>query len=284
MSARLLMCPPNYFGIHYEINPWMSLGRPADHVRAVAQWRALYELLTGPLGAQVELMEPVEGLPDMVFTANGGFVWGDIFLRSNFRHPQRAPEAPQFAAWFAQHGYQVMELGADCPFEGEGDLFALGDNLFAGYRFRSEICSHTEIGELLERRVLSLELADPFFYHLDTCFCPLDDRSALYYPEAFDSYAQKLIVEYIPDPIPVLAEEATRFGCNAVVLGRQAVTSAGCPDLARKLEERGFTVHPLEFFEFIKAGGAAKCLVLFLSRGYLGAGAQPSPYSGADPV
>jgi len=267
VAYRLLMCPPDHYGIHYEINPWMSLTRPADHALAVAQWQALYQLLSGPLGAQIDLIPPQEHLPDMVFTANGGFVWGDLFLRSNFRHPQRVPEAPHFADWFSKQGYQVVELGPDCPFEGEGDLFTWGNDLFAGYRFRSEICSHAEISEILGRRVLSLEMVDPYFYHLDTCFSPLDGQSALYYPQAFDSYAQRVIAEHVPDPIPVLREEAMRFACNAVVLGRKVVTSADCPDLYAKLEARGFTVHPLEFSEFIKAGGAAKCLVLFLSRG-----------------
>jgi len=32
--------------------------------------------------------------------------------------------------------------------------------------------------------------------------------------------------------------------------------------LARELKRRGFTVHPLDLSEFLKAGGAARCLTL----------------------
>jgi N-dimethylarginine dimethylaminohydrolase len=259
------MCPPDYYGIEYEINPWMDRRRPADAALAAKQWRALYDRLTTELGATVELLTPVQGLPDLVFTANAGLVAGEKFIRSNFRFPQRQREGPVFEAWFKERGYQIVPLPEAGCFEGEGDALPVGKTVFAGYRMRSDIRSHQTIGEILGCEVLSLELADPRFYHLDTCFCPLDDRTALYFPEAFDDYGRKVIEASVPEPIPVAPEDALRFGCNAVVVGKNVVLQAGCEGLSRDLRRRGFTVHALDLSEFHKAGGSAKCLVLRLN-------------------
>lgn len=264
--VRLLMCRPDFYAIQYEINPWMSRRRNAVPEVARAQWERLYHVLTQEVGAQVELVEPVPGLPDMVFTANAGLVHLNLFLPANFRYPERQGEAPYFRLWFQERGYQGMELPPDLYFEGEGDVMAVGENLFAGYRFRSDIRSHLFLAEVFSRRALSLELVDPRFYHLDTCFCPLDDNCVLYYPGAFDSYGLRVIHEYIPDRIEVGLEEALRFVCNAVVVGKTVVLNAGCPETKRGLEQKGYRVYEVDLSEFIKAGGAAKCLVLFLSR------------------
>ncbi|MBI3995669.1 MAG: amidinotransferase [Nitrospirae bacterium] len=260
-----LMCPPDYYGIEYEINPWMDCRRPADTALAKKQWRALYDQLTTKLGATVELLMPVKGLPDLIFTANAGLVAGTKFIRSNFRFPQRRREIPVFETWFKERGYRILPLPPAACFEGEGDALPVGQTFFAGYRTRSDIQSHQTIGEILGCEVLSLELADPRFYHLDTCFCPLDDRTALYFPDAFDAYGRKVIETSVPEPIPVAPEDALRFGCNAIVVGTGVVLHAGCDELNRDLRRRGFTVHELDLSEFHKAGGSAKCLVLRLN-------------------
>lgn len=258
------MCPPDFFGIQYEINPWMSRSRDAVAETSRLQWKRLYETLTGPVGAEVRLMEPAEGLPDMVFTANAGLVWGETFIASNFRYAERQREAPHFEEWFRSHGFEVMHLPADCPFEGAGDLLNLEGTIFAGYHFRSDVRSHTAVADILGLEVLSLQLVNEWFYHLDTCFCPLGGGVALYYPDAFDAYALKVIEARVAEPIAVSAESARRFACNAVVAGRDVVMNTGCGDAADELEARGYTVHQVELGEFIKAGGAAKCLTLEL--------------------
>lgn len=258
------MCPPDYFGIEYEINPWMSRSRDASPEVAQRQWRDLYETLTGPVGARVHLLEPADGLPDMVFTANAGLVWEDTFLASNFRYVERQRESLHYEAWFAEQGYRVVHLPRDCPFEGEGDLLRLAETYFAGYHFRSDIHSHTSVADLLGVEVLSLQLVDEWFYHLDTCFSPLPGGSALYYPKAFDSYGLQVIEARIDRPIAVSAESARRFACNAVVSGDHVVLNTGCRDVAEELSRRGHTVHEVELTEFIKSGGAAKCLALTL--------------------
>jgi N-dimethylarginine dimethylaminohydrolase len=258
------MCPPDYYGIEYEINPWMDVRRPADADLARGQWRALYECLTATLGIRVDVLEPVKGLPDLVFTANAGLVVGRRFIGSRFLHPERQREQPAWEAWFLGRDYAIESLPHDTCFEGEGDALWLGDTLFAGYRIRSDIRSHQAIAALLKCQVLSLELVDARFYHLDTCFCPLDDRHALYYPPAFDDYGRRVIAQFVSEPIPVCDADALRFGCNAIVAGRDVVLQSGCAALEASLRAAGWRPHPVDLSEFHKAGGSAKCLALWV--------------------
>jgi len=266
MNVRtLLLCPPDYYGIEYEINPWMDRTRNADTELARAQWRGLLEKLQS-LGCEVELVAPRKKLPDMVFTANAGLLVGKKFIRSNFRFPQRQGEEAYFEKWFGNRGYEIVRLPQGLFFEGEGDALFCGDILFCGYRFRSDIRSHQIIGEQLKKLVISVELVKDRFYHLDTCFCPLPDGSVIWHPEAFDEYGQKAIRSHIRDGIEVVAEEAAHFACNAVVLEKRIVLPEGCPKLCAALNERGYETHPLPMTEFLKAGGACKCLVMLLPQ------------------
>jgi N-dimethylarginine dimethylaminohydrolase len=261
---RILMCEPTYYNIEYEINVWMSRLNVAHTDLARAQWTNLYETLTQRCGVTVERVEPVKGLPDLVFTANAGIVDGRRFILSRFRFPARSGEEPVFAAWFREHGYEVIELPEGAFFEGAGDALECNGHLFAGYHFRTEIHSHAVVGDILGRRVLSLQLVDPRYYHLDTCFCPLSDGTLIWYPPAFDAYAQRVIAEYVPQRIEVSDHDAARFGCNAVCVDRHVVVSAGCTQLMNDLSSHGFTVHSVNLSEFLKSGGSAKCLTLRL--------------------
>jgi len=111
--------------------------------------------------------------------------------------------------------------------------------------------------------VLSLELTDDRWYHLDTCLFPLTPETVVYYPGAFDPYACRVITNNF-ETIEVCEEEALRFACNAVVIEKKVVLPSGCPQLTWDLEARGYTVYSVDLSEFLKAGGAAKCLTLFL--------------------
>lgn len=264
-TPRILMCPPDYFGIEYEINPWMNVAVNADHAVAGLQWRGLCDLLTDA-GAQIDLMTPVKGLPDLVFTANAALVYENRVLLSRFHHPQRQGETPVDRAWFEGAGFEVMDepqvgVGA---FEGAGDALFCGDTLIAGYRQRSDAKFHQAIGALLGVRVLPVELVDPRYYHLDTCFCPLAADEAIWFPPAFDRYGQEAIQAAVPKLIEVERGEAERFSCNAVVVDRRVVTNAHCPQLHAELARRGYETRETPLDEFVKAGGSAKCLTLRL--------------------
>ena len=262
---KLLLCPPDHYGIEYEINPWMDRTHKALPALARAQWQQLHDTLQR-LGAQIELIAPQQKLPDMVFTANAGLVAGKKFIRSNFRFAERQGEAAHFEQWFGKQDYEVAHLPEGLFFEGEGDALFCGEILFCGYRFRSDIRSHQIIGELLECLVISLELVDERHYHLDTCFCPLPGGGAIWHPAAFDEYGRRVIRHHISELIEVAPEEAVRFACNAVVLDREVVLPEGCPKLCDALSQRGYHPHELAMTEFMKAGGACKCLTLFLPQ------------------
>ncbi|MFL5339112.1 MAG: dimethylarginine dimethylaminohydrolase family protein [Gemmataceae bacterium] len=262
-SPRILMCPPDYYGIEYEINPWMSRSRGSHCDLARAQWRRLYDTLLG-LGVEVELLVPMPGLPDLVFTANAGLIYKDRFFSSRFRHAERAKESPINDVWFAAHGFTVEHFPEGRYHEGAGDALFCGEILFAGYRIRSDVHGHLWLGDHIGKRVLPLELVNPYFYHLDTCFCPLTPGEALWYPDAFDDYGKMVIQSHISKLLPVAEAEAKRFGCNAVVVGRQVITNTGCAQLTAELKERGYEPIAVELDEFLKAGGSAKCLTLRL--------------------
>lgn len=260
-----LMCPPTYYTIAYEINPWMRLWRQANQPRAARQWQTLYDLLTRRLHVRVQLLPPVRGLPDLVFTANAGLVVGRMLIRSNFRHPQRQGEEPVVERYFRRRGLRIVRLPRAFNFEGEGDALWLGERLFLGFRFRSDAPAHERLAKLLGCEVLPLELADRRFYHLDTCFCPLDATSALWYPKAFDRYGCRVIETYVRELIAVSTADALRFACNAIAVKRAVVIQAGVSRrLKTQLARRGFTTYDVNLSEFLKAGGSAKCLVLRL--------------------
>jgi len=262
-TPRILMCPPDYYGIEYEINPWMSRSRGSRREVAQAQWHKLHDTLAA-LGVTIELLEPKQGLPDLVFTANAGLIFKNRFFSSRFRHEERAKESPVNDGWFLAHGFSVEHFPPNRYHEGAGDALFCGENLFAGYRIRSDVYGHLWLGEQIGKRVLPVELVNPYFYHLDTCFCPLAPDEALWYPDAFDMYGKMVIESQIPRLLPVAEAEAQRFGCNAVVIGRKVVMNTGCDRLAADLRSWNYEPIAVELDEFLKAGGSAKCLTLRL--------------------
>jgi N-dimethylarginine dimethylaminohydrolase len=183
---------------------------------------------------------------------------------SHFRHPQRQGEEEHDAAWLAANGFEVIRLSAEDYFEGAGDALFCGDAIFAGYRARSHAKSHQHVGKLIGCGILPLELVDPYYYHLDTCFCPVAPAKAICHLSAFDEYGQRVLREVVPELILVEADEARSFACNAVVVGQTVVTNTGCPNLQRALQASGFATIETPLSEFVKAGGSAKCLTLRL--------------------
>jgi ornithine--oxo-acid transaminase len=256
------------YEVSYVINPWMkgNLGN-SSRGRAVQQWEELYAVLSGL--ADIYLVEPIAGSPDMVFTANAGLARNGVVAISSFYHPERQGEEQHFRRWFHEAGYTVVDLPRETPFEGEGDaLFSVdGSRLWVGYGTRTFETSHSALQRLWGVEVISLHLVDPRFYHLDTCFAPLEDGSLLYYPSAFDEASLRKIEAYYPREkrIAVREEDALSFACNAVNLGKTIVLNCISAELERELRSRGFDVIQVQLDEFLKAGGAAKCLVMKLT-------------------
>ena len=238
-KPHILICPPDYYGIEYEINPWMSTERQANHAAAVEQWQRLRQLLADS-GAKITEVPPVSGLPDLVFTANAAIIYRQRAILARFKHEQRQGEEPHFRRALEELGFEVLDPPGDFSFEGAGDALFCGDTLFAGYRMRSDARGHQQIGEQLGVRVLPLELVDPYYYHLDTCFCPLAPDEAIYFPGAFDDYGRRVLAEHVDNLISVEEPEARSFACNAVVVDRTVITNAGCPLLHEQLRQAGY--------------------------------------------
>ncbi|MCG6134839.1 MAG: TIGR00300 family protein [Nostoc sp. LLA-1] len=262
---RFLMCAPDHYDVDYVINPWMEGNiHKSSRDRAVEQWQKLYHILTQH--AIVDLVPPQIGWPDMVFTANAGLVLGDNVVLSRFLHKERQGEEPFFNNWFEENGYTVNLLPKDLPFEGAGDalLDREGRWLWAGYGFRSELDSHPYLAKWLDIEVLSLRLIDERFYHLDTCFCPLANGYLLYYPGAFDAYSNRLIeMRVAPEKrIAITEADAVNFACNTVNVESIVIMNKASNALKTRLADVGFRVIETPLTEFLKAGGAAKCLTL----------------------
>ena len=263
------MCPPDYFSVEHVINPWMAGNEgKLDLALAGTQWRALHDALARV--ADIEFMEPQPRLPDLVFTANAGFVLGDKAVPSHFMPHERRPEEPHLKEWFAKNGFDVHVLPDDIGFEGAGDCLIDrgGPWLWTGYGFRTEIEAHAYLANWFDREVVSIQLVDSRFYHIDTCLCPLSGGYLLYFPEAFDDESIARIEERVsPDRrVVVAAEDAANFSCNAMNVGEHIFGHHFSPELEQKLSALGFTVHQTPLTEFLKSGGSAKCLSLRLTE------------------
>lgn len=263
------MCPPQFYGVEYVINPWMegNIGRAKPEV-ARRQWNALRTALARR--TRIELIDPVPGLPDMPFTANAGLVHQDIFIPSRFRFLQRQPEVDYVTEWFRHRGYRIIDLPGQGTFEGEGDaLFQPGEPLvWGGYGVRTALDVHRYLTEILQAEVVPLRLIDERFYHLDTCFCPLPGGRVIYYPEAFDPESVGIITARFPAEkrYAVSRSDALQFACNAAIVDHSFITNFVGEALRAQLCAWGYDAVVCPLSEFILAGGAAKCLVLQLAH------------------
>jgi N-dimethylarginine dimethylaminohydrolase len=255
------MCRPDHFTVSYSINPWMDPGQPVDTARAVEQWehlRATYRAL----GHRVHVLDPVPGLPDMVFAANGAFVVGSRALGARFREPVRAEEAVAHADLLRALGIDV--LAPTAVNEGEGDFAWAYGRVLAASGFRAEAAARAELAAAFALPVVPLELVDPHFYHLDTALAVLDEHTVAYFPPAFSEASRTWIEGQYPDAIEVGAADAIVLGLNCVSDGRNVVIAAQATELADMLAARGFVPVPVDVSELLKAGGGVKCCTLEL--------------------
>jgi len=262
---KILMCKPAYFDVVYAINAWMHPDDPLDKKVAAEQWNNLYKVYES-LGYEIELIEPVDGLPDMVFTANGGLVYEDKVVLPNFKNAERQGETPVFKKWFKENLPNSQLLSPNSLFEGEGDALFIGNKLYGGYGFRSSREEYRQIGEFLDVEVVPLELVDPRFYHFDTCFSVLDSQTVAYFPEAFSEKARELIEKNIPNTLKVEEKDAEVFGLNMFSDGKNVVVAEQAKDFQKQLSGRGYNVHTVDVSEFKKSGGGIKCLTLLLKQ------------------
>lgn len=254
-----LMCRPHHFEVAYSINPWMDPAKPVDTELAVTQWERLRALYL-ELGHRVDLIDPLPGLPDMVYAANGATVVGDRVLGARFRNAERAAEGPAYRDWFRSRGFEVHD--PEHINEGEGDFLVTESWILAGCGFRSAPEGHAEAQEFFGRPVISLELTDPRYYHLDTALAVLDGDEVMYNPEAFSPGSRAVLERLFPGAVLADPVDAEVFGLNAVSDGRHVVLPEAATGLAAKLRECGFEPVGMELSELLKGGGSVKCCTL----------------------
>jgi N-dimethylarginine dimethylaminohydrolase len=253
------MTPPAFFAVEYAINPWMDVTAPVDVGLAQAQWKSLYETYLG-LGHHVDVVQPVAGLPDMVYAANGGFVAHDVAIVARFRFAERAGESHAYARWMSSLGYRPVYTRHIN--EGQGDLLKVGDIVLAGWGFRTDRRAHSEISAALRAPVVSLELVDPRFYHLDTALAVLDDHTIAFYPPAFSVTAQEQLAALFPDAIIADTADAFVLGLNVVSDGLHVVHPCAATGFAAELRRAGFEPIGVDLSELLKGGGSIKCCTL----------------------
>ena len=258
---RYLMCEPRYFVVEYAINPWMDPSVPVDTELAVQQWRGLVDTYRR-LGHDVSQIEPIDGLPDMVFAANGATVANNRVYGAKFLHAERSAEGPAYLNWFRAAGFETHD--AQYTNEGEGDLLVAGSRLLAGTGFRTDPAAHAEAGKALGLPVVTLELVDPRYYHLDTALCVLGPDEIAYFPGAFTARSQAVLRDLYPDAIIATAADAAVLGLNAVSDGYHVVLPVEAVELAAVLLVRGYEPVPVHLSELRKAGGGPKCCTLEL--------------------
>jgi N-dimethylarginine dimethylaminohydrolase len=263
VKRSVLMCRPDYFTVVYRINPWMDPALPTDTSLAVRQWQTLYDTYVS-LGYDVQLIDPIDGLPDMVYAANGGFVIDNIAYGANFTYPQRQPEGPAYMNWFGENGFDVRNP-AEIN-EGEGDFLLVGDVILAGTGFRSNSNSHQELGLIFGRPVITLNLINPSFYHLDTAIAKLDETNIAYLPSAFDEPSLEILRERYPDAIIATEADAAILGLNSYSDGYNVVIASRAKDFEMQLRERGYNPIGVDLSELLLGGGGVKCCTLELRR------------------
>jgi N-dimethylarginine dimethylaminohydrolase len=259
-----LMCPPTQFQIEYSINPWMDPAKPVDEDLALEQWEAVKALLESK-GDQIHLIEAASGVPDMTFAGDAGFVWGNRYIPSNFRHPQRREEVPHYIEWFTAHDFEVVPVPEGVWFEGQGDLVFHQHRAVVGYGMRSDYRAVEVIRRSVPEMevVAKMEIVDDHYFHLAMALSFVDEQTAIVYPAAFTPSSLEDLKRAVRNVIPISQQDADiYFACNNLVIGDSLIVD-GCTDEFRTALGRfGYEVVTCPVSEFKKSGGSLRCLVL----------------------
>ena len=258
----VLLCPPTFYDIEYEINPWMHVENKVDKRKVFEEYKNLKKIYQS-LGLEVLEIEPVKGLPDMVYAANIGFPLGNKFVVSNFRFEQRRKEADFAKKYFENLGFEIITLPQDIYFEGQGDLLTIGGKFFLGWGKRSSRQAKNILNKKLGIECIDFELKDPYFYHLDMSLGPLDKDTVLINPRSFTTEGLVKIKNEFPNIIKTSEEDNEFMACNLVVGGKTVVMAKGISaKLKSEINKYGFDVCEIPMDEFRKGGGSIKCLTL----------------------
>lgn len=263
-AHRTFACPPTFYDVTYSINPWMDPSVPVDRNGAWLQWARVVARLA-ELGESLAFIEPAKGCPDMVFLGDAGLVYGDRFLCSRFRFPEREPEAAHYEKAFAAAGLDVVTMPEGAVLEGLGDVAIADDIAILGYGPRSNAAGFAALASFAPflRVVAEVQLPDPRFYHLATAVVFLDRDTVMYAPQGLTPEGVAAIEAAVPRTLAVSDRDVLEHqACNCIVIGHKVLIDGCSPQLRAALGELGFTVELFPASEFKKGGGSVRCLVL----------------------
>ncbi len=257
---RILLCPPDHYDIEYEINPWMHVENKVDQRASHESYNLLKNLYT-TLGVEIYEIPQGVGLPDMVYTANFGFVKDEKFVAASFKFPQRRAESLLASTFLKQKfGYETVSLPEGIFYEGQGDLLSDGNRFFFGWGKRSDREAKPYLESALDADLIDFELVDPYYYHLDTCFAPLTSELVVMNPRSFTPHGKKQIHELFTDVIETSEEDNHYLACNLVHVGEDIVVGKGVTQTFKDaLTAHGYRVHEIPMAEYLKGGGSVKC-------------------------
>lgn len=257
--AGALMCAPDHFAPESDAPP-----SEADRQRARAGWEGVKTALE-ELGRPVKLIEPVAGLPNMVFTGTNALTgvtprMEKVCALGQSRRPSRKGESERFEAWFKEAGYRVVkprdpalafEPGADCSWHPGKRL------LWGAHGFHSDPEAFIQPAEAFEAPVILLKLVNERFPHLSSCFRPLTPEAVLIVPPAFDPVSLELILRIFPIVLAADEREAAAMRpCGAVVVDGTAILESGAAMAIGHIRAIGLAARPVETRDFIKAGAS----------------------------
>lgn len=259
---KVLLCPPTHFALEYQINPWMDLTKKIDRQKAFDEYNLLKQTYID-LGCEVLEIEQGKELPDMVFAANCGFPVKKTFIKANFKYKERKKEAELAKKYFEKLGFTIRELPKHISFEGQGDLFTIGGKYFLGWGKRTDFEAKKYLEDILETKIIDFKMVDPYYYHLDTCFLPLDRDTVAINPYSFEKEGLEILKKHFKHIIRVGKEDNNILACNGVVVDKTIVISRGISkSLKDDFQKAGFTTKEVSTEEFLKSGGSVKCLTL----------------------
>lgn len=259
---RLLMCPPDYFDIEYSINPWMDVKNKVNKEKAFAQYEELKTSFKN-VGAEVYELTPIKKLPDMIYATNAGYAGNNIFIKANFKAEQRKYEADEAEKFFKRKNYDLVYFPENITFEGEGDLIRSDTKFFLGYGSRTDLKAAEFISKKIGEKVIPLELINPYFYHLDTCFGPINDELVIINENAFSEISLNKIYDNFNNVITTNSNDNSVLGCNIIVIGKNVFIGEGISEeLKDKIINFGYFINEIDMSEFLKGGGSIKCLTL----------------------
>lgn len=261
-TRHFYLCPPTYFEISAKINKWMDPeNKPADRELAQQQWDQLLEIYQR-LDLKTTLLDPIDGLPDLVFPGDSIFLCGNKAIGGRFRHAQRQPEVEPKLNWFEARGFNISRVPEGIYFEGNAEAVRWNDILLGGYGVRTDRAAYDFLEPILGIDIVPLRIQSPYF-HLDVAILPLNKDVIAYVPEAFDAESREIIHSFGADLIEVDEDEAQLLACNAIVVDENVVIgTTNAPKLTSQLKKRGFNPISLDLTEFRKSGGSVKCLTL----------------------